>query len=529
MRRLLALCVAAAIVGGAGAARAATPPATGAPLVPRSLASLSESSHALVQVRRPGAAAELRRAGGSLVSRRLSLWRLPRAAAVRLIPRLAVTGALVEWEPDRVRTSLNHGAAGDPLVPQEWWLTAIGADRVDAPGPGRPVTIVDSGMDLTHPEFASRPDTRALNEQRLIGRREFHGTAVGAVVGAPANGIGMVGVYPAAVLQTWDASPRGELTTSGVVTGLEAAAASGPGVINLSIGGIIRSSFEEEAVLDAVARGSIVVAASGNDRGSGNPPNFPASYPHVVTVGSLAPGGAVSTFSSSSPGMDLLAPGESIVGAVPTWESPDGYEELDGTSFASPIVAAAAAWVWTARPDLDGGQVVELLRRTAHDLEAPGRDDSSGFGTLDLAAALAAPAPPRDPFEPNDDVSQVRGGGLLGRVGPALTTPGRGRGSVGAVLNERDDPRDVYRVWVPARKRVVATPRPAAAVGVNLLGPRPSSVRVTQTKAGLEIRNAGSKGREVYLAATLRAGATRADYTVTLATSAIPRKPAARR
>ena len=75
------------------------------------------------------------------------------------------------------------------------------------------------------------------------------------------------------------------------------------------------------------------------------------------------------------------------------------------------MVAAAAAWVWTARPELTAGQVAEILRRSATDIAPAGRDQSSGFGMLNVAAALALPAPTRDPFEPNDDVDQVNPNG----------------------------------------------------------------------------------------------------------------------
>ena len=82
-------------------------------------------------------------------------------------------------------------------------------------------------------------------------------------------------------------------------------------MINL-IGGTTRSGFEELAIYDAVARGSIVVAASGNEREEGDPPNYPASLPHVLTVGAVGGNGLVTTFSSTSEGMDVVAPGESV-------------------------------------------------------------------------------------------------------------------------------------------------------------------------------------------------------------------------
>ena len=96
--------------------------------------------------------------------------------------------------------------ATDPLQSQEWWLADVGADRAAPPGPGVPITIVDTGVDPTHPEFAARPDTTFLNEQSVFAGEEYHGTIVASVAAAPANGAGILGIYPTAALQVWDAS-----------------------------------------------------------------------------------------------------------------------------------------------------------------------------------------------------------------------------------------------------------------------------------------------------------------------------------
>src|SRR5205085_260033 len=91
-------------------------------------------------------------------------------------------------------------------------------------------------------------------------------------------------------------------------------------------------------------------------------------------------------------------PGLDIVGAVPLSADPTGYEDgLGGTSFSAPIVAAAAAWLWTVRPALTVTQLGDVLRRSARDIGAPGFDSSSGWGLLDIPAALAVPAGPTQP------------------------------------------------------------------------------------------------------------------------------------
>jgi hypothetical protein len=507
--------------------------ASAEPLIPRELASLADHSHTLVQLDRAGAdavEAKLRAAGGTVVSSRLGVWRVPSRAAQRLVPRLAVGGALQEFEPDFARAAVNHGAAGDPLLPQQWWLSHIGADRVDAPGPGKPVTVIDTGIDLTHPEFAGRPNTIALNRQRLAGRRDFHGTAVASVVAAPANGVGIVGVYPGALLRSWDASPSGIVTSADVIAGISAAANGGPGVITLSLGGFFESRLERQAILDAVERGSIVVAASGNERESGSPLAFPANLPHVVTVGSSDPLDNVSGFSSAATGMDVVAPGENVAVAVPFWQAASGYDFETGTSFSAPIVAGAMGWIWTARPELDNTQVVELMRRSARDIAPAGPDRDSGFGLLDIAAALTRPAPPPDPLEPNDEVDHVRPNGLFFVAKQALTDPGRPRAVLTGRVDVTDDPRDIYRAWVPAGRRVTATLQSSRMVDLRQLGTRPRGVSATSSlgrfgKRVVTLTNRSNVGAYLYLNVYLprSAGFRNASYTLNLTTARVPR------
>lgn len=415
-------------------------------------------------------------AGGRPVSRRFGVWRLRTPAAKRIVPALRTAGLLRVAEPDRPVRAFSHVTSGDPLVPSEWWIPMIGADRAEPPGPGKPVTVIDSGVDLAHPEFAGRPGTLALNGQVLSAGDGYpHGTAVSSVIAAPVNAAGLVGVYPQALVHTWDADAQGDLTTAGVVAGLDAAIRRGPGVINLSLG-VARSEVLEDIVNAAFGTGSLVVAAVGNDRARGSRPSVPAVLPHVLTVAGTDQAGAVASFSSSSSTTDLAAPATDIPVAVPTGYDATGYSLFDGTSFSSPLVAGAAAWVWTARPTLDNTQLFELMRSSARDIAPPGRDADTGFGLLDVPAALTNRAPAPDPQEPNDDVRHVRAGGLFRQASVGLTRPGRGRAALTARLDDTEDAEDVYRVWIPAGRTLVATLRPNGDAQLAAWGPKTRTV-----------------------------------------------------
>ena len=240
-----------------------------------------------------------RAAGGTELAHELRIWRVPSYATADL--RRA--GVVRVSEPDRLFQTLAAAQlqATDPLVPLQWWRAAIGSDQVESPGAGKPVTVVDSGVDLTHPEFATRPNTTALNAQTTTDVDEDHGTEVSSVIAAPNNGVGIVGIYPDAVLRVWDASPFGSLNEGAAIAGIYEAARRGPGVINLSFGGEDDDPLLDDAIRFAFRSGSLVVAAAGNDALSGNPPNFPAFYPHVLTVGATNEAGHIASFSTISP------------------------------------------------------------------------------------------------------------------------------------------------------------------------------------------------------------------------------------
>jgi subtilisin family serine protease len=451
-------------------------------------------------------------AGGEELAHELLLWRVPAYA----VGGLRSEGVVRRSRPERLlATNAAALTATDPLVSQQWWIAAIGADQAEPPGPGKPVTVVDSGIDLTHPEFAGRANTTALNAQTTDEEDEDHGTEVSSIVAAPNNGVGIVGVYPQAVLRVWDASPFGFLNEGAAIQGIVEAARRGPGVINLSFGGEDDDPLLEEAISFAIRNGSLVVAAAGNEGFEGSPDNYPAFYPHVLTVGATNESGRIAGFSTISATVDLAAPGVRMPVAEPTAESPSGYLLVNGTSFAAPLVAGVAAWAWTVRPDLDNTQLFELMRNSASDIGEPGFDHASGHGLLNVPSALGFRTPARDPQEPNDEPDQIEPNRLFAVGTTPLTGPAHTTGLLSARVDRNEDPVDLYRVWAPAARTLRA--RGTGQVTIRLLG-RAARARkpavVAANKNGVATyRNRGKRG--VYLYAEVRPAATRtADYTL---------------
>src|SRR5205823_11160631 len=193
-------------------------------------------------------------------------------------------------------------------------------------------------VDLTHPEFQGANIT-LLNQQFLEDKTDdSHGTAVTSVAAAPANGVGLVGIYPAANVWEWDGR---SFLDSELIAGIDAAVRRGRSVINMSWGGTRDDELLDEELLVAFGTGSVLVAAAGNEFDQGNPIDFPASLPHVLTVAATDQANQPSFFSNANDAVDLAAPGEAINVAIPYAINPNGYDVEDGTSFSAPMVSAA--------------------------------------------------------------------------------------------------------------------------------------------------------------------------------------------
>jgi subtilisin family serine protease len=381
-------------------------------------------------------------------------------------------------------------APNDTLAPKQWYLQQDRAFDFWTEAPLLPpvkVAVVDSGIDLTHPELLTRVTAARTFVGGSVTDVQGHGTFVaGEIAAATNNAEGIAGMaFPAQLLVAKVVRGDGTISLEAEAKAIRWAADSGARVINLSIGGLrdpnnlARDTFsqlEAAAVQYAVAKGALVVAAVGNNDQAPAAPwpyaSYPAALPHVIGVSSTGRLNSVSGFSDrDSIYNDIAAPGEDILSTLPralTRDNaacvdqgysdcgPKDYRHARGTSFAAPQVAAAAALVLAQSPELRPDQAGALLERSAVDLNAangcdacaPGRDSLSGWGKLDVAAALAAAKSPlvhRDAFEANDDVG--------GHSGVLLARDGR----IDATLDYWDDPSDVYPVDLVARRRLTVS------------------------------------------------------------------------
>jgi subtilisin family serine protease len=376
----------------------------------------------------------------------------------------------------------------DPFVSRQWYLTQsrFYESWITYPAfESIPVAVIDSGVDANHPELAGR----ILEAKSFVGgsaRADAfgHGTFVAGLIAANVdNGVGIAGLAPSAqLLVAKVVTSARSIPIVAEAHAIRWAVERGARVINMSLGGLrdpldpSRDSFsrlEADAVAFAVQNGAVVVAAVGNDdQAPASPWNFasyPAALPHVLGVSSVTRAGPVPRFSNRDRIYnDLAAPGDEILSTFPrpltsrfpacseqgfSSCGPDDYREAQGTSFSAPQVSAAAAILLSLRPRLRPEQVTAILQRTAVDVDeatgcpmcATGRDALSGWGRLDVAAAIAAlslPLPARDHFEANDDAGP-RAAGLAGS-----------NRRVTALVDFWDDQDDVYAIGLRKGQRV---------------------------------------------------------------------------
>jgi serine protease AprX len=310
------------------------------------------------------------------------------------------------------------------------WSNALGA----GPGPQAPgVAVVDSGVDPTKVgDFGGRL-VASVNMSSLapnaVGDDEGHGTMVaGVLAGSSPLYPGAAPNAPIVSLRTADAS--GMSLESDVIAAadwiLQNRQTYNIRVANFSLAGASPTSFRfdplDKAVESLWFSGVVVVAAAGNHGSATGPVDMslaPGNDPFIITVGALDQSGTADPYDDTVPYWsaygytmdgfqkpDLAAPGRYMVAPVPMGSTlattaPDrvvapGYMWMSGTSFASPVVAGAAAQILARHPEWTPDQVKGALMLTSAYLWAsPG----SGVGEIDAAAAATLPFTPPNPNE----------------------------------------------------------------------------------------------------------------------------------
>ncbi|MGW1617041.1 S8 family peptidase [Streptomyces sp. NPDC002285] len=314
--------------------------------------------------------------------------------------RLVTAAGIDKVWLDGVRKASLDASVAQIGAPKAW---AAGYD-----GKGVKVAVLDTGVDQSHPDLVGQEsEEKNFSGAADTADRFGHGTHVASTIagtGAKAGGK-YKGVAPGAtILDGKVLDDEGSGSESGILAGMEWAAAQGADVINMSLGGFDAPGLDplEEAVNRLTAdTGVLFVVAAGNNGPHAGTVASPGSADAALTVGAVDKQDALADFSSRGPRAgdggikpDVTAPGVGITAASASGsliarevgENPAGYLTISGTSMATPHVAGAAALLKQQHPHWTGSQLKGVL--TASSAGGAYGPFEQGSGRVDVASAL---------------------------------------------------------------------------------------------------------------------------------------------
>ncbi|MER9662484.1 S8 family serine peptidase [Mesorhizobium sp. M0159] len=250
-----------------------------------------------------------------------------------------------------------------------WGLVTCRIPQSSRSGAGVKVAVLDTGMDLGHPDFAGRPIVTSSFVGQPVQDLHSHGThCIGTACGpkAPAGSIPRYGIaHSASIFVGKVLSNSGNGSSASVLAGMNWAIANGCAVISMSLGSQspVQAAYTA-AGQAALNRGCLIIAAAGN---ASSNTGAPANSPTIMSVGSLDQTLVPSNFSNFGK-MEIAAPGRDVFSSVPR---PTRYGTKSGTSMATPHVAGCAAlWAQTS-PSLRGQALWNRMLQAARPLPFP--------------------------------------------------------------------------------------------------------------------------------------------------------------
>ncbi len=283
----------------------------------------------------------------------------------------------------------NVGTPGSDVDAERAWNITTG-------NPNVVIAILDTGIDLDHPDLASElvSGYDFVDNDTNANDGNMHGTACGSIAaGTTNNGIGVAGVcWDCSLMPVKVLSDQGFGDFDDIINGVIWASDNGANIISMSLGGGGYNSSFDNAVSYAHENGTMVIAASGNDNGS---ISYPAAYEDCVSVGAMSPCNERKSPSSCDGenfwgsnygnGLDFVAPGVRIHSATI-----GGYTTtFNGTSSACPHAAGVAGLIYSMAPELSPDDVRSAMHATSVDIGSPGYDTQTGWGKVNAFNAVS--------------------------------------------------------------------------------------------------------------------------------------------
>jgi len=302
--------------------------------------------------------------------------------ALNVHPRIALV------ERDRKVKTHGLGRAGERLSSVVKSRIPWNVGRVKAPpawptanfGASVKIAILDTGI-ARHPDLTIAGGVNTITGKSYADDNG-HGTHV-AGIAAAAGRRKIYGVAPKVELYAVKVlDENGSGFISDIIEGIDWCLARGIRVMNMSFGLAGDSSLLRTAIRHARRRGAVIVASAGNSGSSLPRIDAPARYPETIAVAATTRANRTASFSSRGSGVDLAAPGVSILSS---WLN-GTYRRESGTSMAAPHVTGAAALLRSVRPRLSATEVARKLRSAA--LRIPGGKNAVGSGLLQIEPAI---------------------------------------------------------------------------------------------------------------------------------------------
>ena len=440
------------------------------------------------------------------------LVRVPRRlGSASFARRLSRTPGVIAAQANRRMHTAQQGPAGcvdPPDEPIRSIATSTNAALASVDGVTKPIAILDTGVDPGVPELAGR----VLPDHDVVGGfshpdEDGHGTEVASVAAASPGLI--QGVSPTSqVFSVRIFNATGDSSSDVLVKAITAAVQNGAGVINISATLPLTEATDQDnsvitvAIAQAFDSGVLVVAPSGNE--GKLQPDAPGAYPHVLTVGSGTSSVGRDLFSNTGPWLDLLAPGSDIVLPVPTLICTSGYAQVQGTSFAAPAVAGAVAMAQTAKPGIRPQQLFGLVRHAGTDVGLSGWDADSGFGFLDVSAAVTGPTPPAVGTEVDDDI-------LFAKAKPYTALKLRKPKLINDSESAAKDNTDVVKIKLKKGELIsanITTKTPNALFSVSLYDGRTGPLDLTNDVTKHLVKDSGGLSPTPFINKRVKKGGT---------------------
>lgn len=322
-----------------------------------------------------------------LIGATIGLFRITDRRSLETVSRKLATEAGIRSVQPNFRYLLQDQKApqteGDPAQYAIAKLRLPEAHRL-AHGADVRVAVIDSGIDVRHPELAGS----IAETFDAVGGNEgphVHGTGIAGAIVSHAR---LMGGAPAArilAIRAFVVASGGVQSNSfAILKGLDYAAAHGAQIINMSFAGP-KDALVERGLAGVAAKGIVMVAAAGN-AGAKSPALYPAADPNVIAVSATDAQDHLFAASNRGSHIAVAAPGVDIFLPAPDQK----YQITSGTSFSAAYVSALAALMLERNPALKPQELRAILTRTARDLGSPGRDDLFGAGEADALAAVKA-------------------------------------------------------------------------------------------------------------------------------------------